>query len=750
MNKKEFESNHLKSKNKKTTNENFNNEVNKSNDISLTSNHEKKPNFHNHNSRKKSFKTPQINSKHPNNPNKKNLFKPEEKKEVSSQPKLGTSKRFVQVLKPQLKAKSPNLFTKNADHNQTFERDFLGKNNLVETSRIPRMKVGGLEYLNNQRSERQKHIFKEPNKIPTKIFALGGIEEIGKNMYCIEHDDEIIIVDCGIKFANKKELPGISGIIPSFSYLKENEAKVKALVITHGHEDHIGGVPYLLKKINIPVVYAPVIALELIKRKVSEHKKAVLNKAEVFSDLSVFQTKHFTIDFYRVNHSIPDSFGVAITTPNGNIASSGDFRFDFGNNADKTDISKISKIALRNIDVLLCESTNAENEGFNESEDNVLLELNNLISSCSGRIIITSFASNLGRVEEIIRIAIKRNRKLVIVGRSMVGNVTVSRKIGYLRFDDKFMIQARDIDQYPDKEIMIICTGSQGEDTAALNTIAKGRHAWISLKPTDTVILSSNAIPGNFVSVDELMNRLSKSGCRLYYNSANLKIHSSGHGAKMEQQLLISLMNPKYLVPIHGEYKMLRALQKSASELGIPKENVFIISNGQVLYLLNGVVSHSNNEAVDASEVYIDGNDATLEGNKIIKDRFELSENGVIYCQVYVDLKKRKVLSISPLATAGSFYAFDSMDLFKRIVYHIHTDLKTYFDDPTKKVQLKDLKRIVESKVSALIWRAKNKKTVIAINIETIDEDKLFDKPIQLKKAQTKNLSSETPPEQIQ
>ncbi|WP_391591754.1 Ribonuclease J [[Mycoplasma] cavipharyngis] len=643
------------------------------------------------------------------------------------------------------KSQPNNLTSPSSSKNETtFARNFLGSENFVETSRIPKMKLSGLEHLENdhKRKARFQKNRSKPCSIPTKIYVLGGIEEIGKNMYCIEHHDEIIIIDCGIKFANKRDLPGISGIIPSFAYLKENEKKIKALIVTHGHEDHIGGVPYLLKQINVPVVYAPVIASELILRKVNEHKNAILHKMEVYTDESVFQTKYLTIDFYRVNHSIPDSFGVAVRTPNGNIASSGDFRFDFSSDADKTDIIKISAIAHRKIDVLLCESTNAENEGFNESENHVLKEINNLISSCHGKILITSFASNLGRIEEIIRIGIKRNRKIIVVGRSMVNNIAVSRKVGYLKLDDSLMIQARDINKYPDNEIMIICTGSQGEETAALNTIAKGRHAWIKLKPTDTVILSSNAIPGNFVSVDELINTISKSGCKVYYNSANLKIHSSGHGAKMEQQLLISLINPKYLVPIHGEYKMLRKLQQSANELGIAKENVFIISNGQVLDLFNHVLTHSTANPVDASEVYIDAHHATLEGSKIINDRLRMSENGVIFSQIYLDLKQKLIVYVAPVAAAGSFYSYDSLALFKKIMYQIHSELNKILAEP-KVLSIDKMEKFIAAKLSSLIWHEKNKRPVIVVKIKNINKAKFWDHAIKLVPKKNKKLDQE-------
>lgn len=626
-------------------------------------------------------------------------------------------------------------------HKTRFEKHFKGSKplkrgisinpHLVQSSRDPDLMIGGLNDHFDYQQYRLTHQ-NQKKQIPTKIFALGGLEEIGKNMYCIEYDDEILILDCGIKFASKNELPGISGIIPSFKYLKENEAKIRGLIVTHGHEDHIGAIPYLLKTVKVPNIYASVIASELIRRKVSEHKNAVLHELNVFSDQSVFRTKHFVIDFYRVNHSIPDSFGIAIATPNGNIATTGDFRFDFASNTDKTDVRKIAKIANRKLDILLCESTNSEHAGFNESEENVIRELNRLMIEASGRIILTSFASNLARIEEIIKIAVSRNKKILVIGRSMIGNIAVSRKVGYLKIDDRFMIQPRDVNNYPDHELLILCTGSQGEENAALNNMASGKNAWITLKPTDTIILSSNAIPGNYLGVQKVVNELHKSGAKVFVNSPNLKIHSSGHGAQLEQQLLINFLNPNYLIPIHGEYKMLRALQNSAVQVGLKRGHIPILRNGQVLHLINGLLSDPD-EMIEVGEVYIDANDSTMEGKSIIQERFELGEHGVIFSKIYLDLNAKKIISMTPINIAGSFFAFESLEMLKKLNFKLKVEINKLMNSANDQpVTTDQIAKVAEKIISLAIWKFKKNNPIVYVDVVDTTKAALFKKTIQL------------------
>jgi ribonuclease J len=314
------------------------------------------------------------------------------------------------------------------------------------------------------------------DNIPTYIFALGGVEEIGKNIYVIEHDSELFIIDCGIKFADENVLFGVNSIICPFDYLIANKDKIKGLIVTHAHEDHIGGIPYLLKTLSIPKVYAAKLTVGIVSRKLKEHRDLLPHSFEVIGDDSKIKTKYFNIEFFRVCHSIPDAFGVFVETPNGKIVSTGDFRFDFCTQGDESDILKMAELGRRNVDVLLCESTNADTPGFSLSEKYIIDELRRVINRASGRVILSTFASNLGRIEEVIEIAVKAGRKIVLCGRSMETNVETSINVGFLNVNQSCFVDSRDVDKYKDNEIIILSTGSQGEELAALNQMANGKH----------------------------------------------------------------------------------------------------------------------------------------------------------------------------------------------------------------------------------------------------------------------------------
>ncbi|OAL10335.1 hypothetical protein A6V39_02760 [Candidatus Mycoplasma haematobovis] len=583
------------------------------------------------------------------------------------------------------------------------------------------LNIGGLS-VEDQESLNKKLGNVVSQTIPTKFYALGGVEEIGKNTYCIEHDDEILVIDAGIKFVNKRHFPGLSGVIPSLSYLKANQHKIKALIVTHGHEDHIGGIVHVLKQVNFPIIYSPIMASELIKRKVSDNKLPNQNIV-LYSSNSVFFTKHFVIDFYKVNHSIPDSFGVALLSPNGVIVSSGDFRFDFASKNDKFDLQKLSQIASRRkVDLLLCESTNAEQSGFNESEKVVINEIHNIMSSVEGRIIITFFASNIGRIEEIFKIAVNLNKKIIILGHSIDANVTASKNVGYLRANDEILISPKDINSYPDNEILIICTGSQGEDNSALNNISKNKHPYIKLKPTDSIIFSSNVIPGNTAAVEGVINRLHKSGCNIYLNSSNLKIHSSGHASKLEQQLFVSLVNPKYIVPIHGETRMMKALARNCVEIGFNEKNIFLVKNGDVVQLLNGEVSVPG-EKVDASLLYIDGDETTSEGESISKKRAELGAKGIVLIHIFIDSKKQELHTISPIANAGCFYLTESIEFVKKLQNDIQNEIKTVL---RMRKSNSELLASLKALISKELYVEKKQRPNVEVLITDITKEDLF------------------------
>ena len=550
-------------------------------------------------------------------------------------------------------------------------------------------------------------------KSPTYVYALGGLEEIGKNTYVVEHEDEIILIDAGIKFANAS-LPGFDGTVANFDYLIKNNHKIHSLVVTHGHEDHIGGIPHILRHVKIKTIYAPTLAAKLIERRLSEYKDIKPPRIIVFEDESMYKTKYFEVDFYRVCHSIPDSFGICVKTPNGYIVTTGDFRFDFATAGDETNLAKISQISNRGISVLMCESTSAEIPGFSESERYVIDNIRDYMVNIKGRTFISTFASNLGRVEEIIAIAVGLNKKICIIGKSMEANIKTSRKLGYLNVPESSFITHKELPFYKDHEIVVILTGSQGEKMAALNVMANNNHSKITLKPSDTIILSSNPIPGNYAQVEAMVNKLYKLGLTVYENSPNKKIHASGHATRSEHQLMIKAINPSYLFPIHGEYKMFRALKQNAVDQGFDKDHVIIAPNGQKLQLLDGVLSHTN-IYVDAEPKFINGYEISSKISKLLSERVVLSSDGILNLVLNADFKKAKLNSAVSISTRGCFFAKESTNLSNKISNVAKSSLEEAL--AKKEFDEKKLKEIVSGNVKSIVWKWRKKNPIINVTI---------------------------------
>ncbi|MGL4947820.1 MAG: ribonuclease J [Mycoplasma sp.] len=550
----------------------------------------------------------------------------------------------------------------------------------------------------------------------TYIFALGGLEEIGKNTYIIETDDEIFIFDAGIKFANH-ELLGMNGTVANYTYLKENEHKIKGLIITHGHEDHIGGIPHLLRLVNVPVIYSPLLPSKLIEKKLAEHRDIKAPTIEIYDDETVLKFETAEIDFCRVSHSIPDSFMLFVKTKNGNIASTGDFRFDFATNGDETNLKKLLEFARRGVDVLLCESTSSDVSGFSESDKYIIDNLRTMMINAPGRVFISTFASHLGRIEEVIVMAIKLGRKALILGKSMQENVKISRRIGYLKISESDIISPKEIDQYEDSEVLVILTGSQGEPTAALNTMARGEHTKITLKPNDTVILSSNPIPGNLANVENMTNNLTKKGVRVIENRPECRIHSSGHATRSEQQLMIKALDPKFIFPIHGEYKMLRSLQNNAIDAGFPKERVLITVNGHKLELTDHELSFSD-IWVPAIPMFIDGKSVSSDSMNVIEERQVLSDNGIVHVSIYLNKELNKLINNTLITTRGCFFTKTSTNFLTKIAYTItsltNDLLKEFSQDCYDEERLIDE---INSTVKSLIWKFKKKNPYILVNV---------------------------------
>ena len=500
------------------------------------------------------------------------------------------------------------------------------------------------------------------DRAETLVVALGGLGEVGKNMYAIMHDDEIIIIDAGVMFP-KDELIGIDYVIPDFTFLKKNENKIKALFITHGHEDHIGGITYLLQTVKIPVIYAPNQACGLIKRKLVDRNVSYDN-LKVYNEDTVVKFKHFTIEFFATTHSIPDSHGIIINTPNGKIVETGDFKFDLTPIGPMSNIHKMSDTGKSGVKLLMSESTNALSPGFSASESKVEEELQEIFENKKGRIIVATFASNIYRLKHIVETCKKNNRKIALFGRSMINNIEISIEGGYIK-DDKIFVSPEIANTLPPEEICLLCTGSQGEALAALSRIANGTHKQIKLRPTDTVIFSSNPIPGNNASVAKTINQLYLQGVEVFVNNQENEIHTSGHANQEELKLMIRLIDPEYFMPIHGEYRMLKAHQDLAIDCDIPKEKTFLLANGDVLALNKDGVRKAG--SITADDIYVDGNRIGDIGNVVIKDRKIMANDGILVAICNINPETHKLLGRINITTRGFILVNENEELLKEI-----------------------------------------------------------------------------------
>lgn len=498
--------------------------------------------------------------------------------------------------------------------------------------------------------------------VDTKIFALGGLGEVGKNMYCVMHGNEIIITDAGVTFP-AGELMGIDYVIPDFTFLKKNESKIKALFITHGHEDHIGGIPFLLQSVNIPAIYAPNQAIGLIRKKLNE-KNIQYKNLFVYNEDTVVKFKGMEVEFFRTTHSIPDSHGICIHTPNGTIVTTGDFKFDLTPIGPMANLYKIAKIGNRGVSLLLSDSTNALNEGFSNSESKVDEALSEIFSKTNGRIIIATFASNIYRLKHIVDTCRRNGRKIAIFGRSMETNIEISIQSGYIKNKDIF-ISPEAANHLPPKKVCLLCTGSQGEPLAALSRIANGNHRQIKLQEDDVVVFSSSTIPGNALSVSRTINKLYLKGVEVYTNTSLSDIHTTGHGSEEELKLMLRLIKPKYFMPFHGEYRMLKKHADIAVDCGIPKENTFVLGNGDVLSLYKGKIKKEG--YIQAGDVYVDGNRIGEVSNAVMKDRKIMANDGIVIVIANIDIANNKLLTSPNITTRGFVLVNDNIELLKKL-----------------------------------------------------------------------------------
>ena len=516
-------------------------------------------------------------------------------------------------------------------------------------------------------TKKHENIFKKPK---LKIIPLGGLHEVGKNITVFEYDDEIIVVDCGLSFP-EDDMLGVDLVIPDITYLKRNEEKIKGLIITHGHEDHIGSVPYLLKQIDIPV-YAPKLAMGLIRNKLEEHR--ILRSStliEVTQGQKIKFGKYFEVEFIRSTHSIPDSVMLAIKTPVGTILHTGDFKVDYTPIDGKImDLGRIAELGNEGILALMSDSTNAERKGFTMSESSIGPVFDELFGGCTKRIVVATFASNVHRVQQIVSSAVKYHRKIAICGRSMINMITTAKELGYIDCPDDIFIDIDTMSTYNDEQLVIITTGSQGETMSALTRMAAGDHRKVKITPNDLVIISANPIPGNEKSVSKVIDDLMQIGAEVVY-SALADVHVSGHACQEEQKLIFALSKPKFFIPVHGEYRQLRAHSETAQMMGIPAKNIVMMENGRVVELdenemkLGGMVPNGR--------VLVDGLGVGDVGNIVLRDRQHLSQDGLIVIVLTMDSSTGEVVAGPDVISRGFVYVRESenlMDDVKNVVRH--------------------------------------------------------------------------------
>ena len=512
-----------------------------------------------------------------------------------------------------------------------------------------------------------KEVFK---KSSLKIIPLGGLHEIGKNITVFEYEDEIIIVDCGISFP-EDDMLGVDLVIPDVTYLVKNQEKIKGMVITHGHEDHIGGIPYFLKQINVPI-YATRLTAGLISNKLEEHKLLRSTDMRIVNQGDTIKLgKNFKVEFIRSSHSIPDSVMLAITTPAGTVLHTGDFKVDYTPiDGQIMDFGRIAELGQQGILALMADSTNAERRGFTMSESSVGEVFEKLFLNCTKRIVVATFASNVHRIQQIVNSAVKYGRKIAVCGRSMINMISTAVELGYIDCPENLFIDIDMIGSYTDDQLVIITTGSQGEPMSALTRMAAGDHRKVKITPNDLIIISATPIPGNEKYVSKVIDDLMQLGAEVVY-SALADVHVSGHACQEEQKLILALAKPKYFIPVHGEYRQLRAHQETAELMGIDKDNIFMLTNGRVLEMNEEEAKF--NGSVPSGRVLVDGLGVGDVGNIVLRDRQHLAQDGLIVIVLTMDSQTGEVVAGPDVISRGFVYVRESenlMDDVKSVVRH--------------------------------------------------------------------------------
>lgn len=547
------------------------------------------------------------------------------------------------------------------------------------------------------------------------IFALGGINEIGKNMYVIQYGDDLIIIDCGAKFPDESLL-GIDLIIPDLTYLEENIEKVRALIVTHGHEDHIGGIPYFLKKINVPI-YATNFTLGLIELKLNEHRLLGDSQLITIDANAKLKFGAMTVKFFKTSHSIPDCLGMVIETPQGNVVHTGDFKFDLTPvNHQHADIHRMAEIGTSGVLVLLSESTNAERPGSTPSEYLVGDHLEKAFLRARRKVFVSTFASNVNRVQQVVHAAIRTNRKLALLGRSMVNIVEVAMERGYVNIPEGLLIESNEVNEYPADKVAILCTGSQGEPLAALSRLATNNYRDVQVDPEDMVIIAASPIPGNEKNVTKIVDHLFALGAQVIYGpSSETGMHVSGHGYQEDLKLMLTLMKPKYFIPIHGEYRMLYLHRLLAESIGVEKNHTFIIKNGDVVDIENGEARVTRK--IPAGDTYVDGNGIGDVGSIVLRDRRQLSEDGMLVIVITISKSDKKMIAGPDTITRGFVFAKDSEELLTNVNNIVHTTITDLLEADIH--SWNTLKQSIKKEVGQFLFHhTKRKPMILPIIIE--------------------------------
>ena len=601
---------------------------------------------------------------------------------------------------------------KSADNNAKKQNP-KQKNFKYKQQQKPQQKTGSKPAVKNVQKQQLRTGSRKGRRGTSKlkVIPLGGLEQIGMNITAFEYEDSIVVVDCGLSFP-EDDMLGIDLVIPDVTYLKENISKVKGFVITHGHEDHIGALPYILKEVNVPI-YSTKLTLGLITNKLKEHNLVRSTKLKEVKHGQVINLGDFSIEFIKTNHSIQDASALAIYSPAGIVVHTGDFKVDytpvFG---DAIDLQRFAEIGKKGVLALMCDSTNAERPGFTMSERTVGRVFDNLFNEHkNARIIIATFASNVDRVQQIIDTAYRFGRKVAVEGRSMVNIISVASELGYLRIPENTLIEIDQVKNYPDEKVVLITTGSQGESMAALSRMAADIHKKITIKPNDTIIFSSNPIPGNEKAVSKVINELSMKGAKVIFQD----VHVSGHACQEEIKLIYSLVKPKYAIPVHGEYRHLTAQKHVVEDLGIPKENIFILASGNVLEMDENSAQVTG--SVQTGAILVDGLGVGDVGNIVLRDRQHLAEDGIMIVVMTLERHSNVVLAGPDIVSRGFVYVRESEDLMEHAKEVVENALDSCLDRNI--TDWGKIKNVVKDALSDFLWkRTKRSPMILPIIME--------------------------------